>query len=148
MSENIIEIRNLNFSYNGQKALANVDLDVKAGDFMAMIGPNGGGKTTLIKLMLGLYTANSGTIRVLGKSPREVSHRIGYVPQDVHINKEFPISVLHVVLMGTLNPGRRWTRHSRADHEAPEMPWIRWIWQDFKTGESVSFPAGRNSGFL
>ena len=118
MSENIIEIRNLSFSYNSQKVLANVDLDVKTGDFMAMIGPNGGGKTTLIKLMLGLYTADSGTIRVFDKTPREVSHRIGYVPQDVHINKEFPISVLHVVLMGTLNPGRRWTRHSRADHVA------------------------------
>ncbi len=118
MSENIIEIRNLSFAYNSQKVLANVDLNVKAGDFMAMIGPNGGGKTTLIKLMLGLYAADSGSIRVFGKSPREVSHRIGYVPQDVHINKEFPISVLDVVLMGTLNPGRRWSRHFRSDSEA------------------------------
>lgn len=118
MSENIIEIRNLSFSYNRQKVLTNIDLDVTAGDFMAMIGPNGGGKTTLIKLMLGLHSADSGTIRVFGKSPREVSHRIGYVPQNVHINKEFPISVLDVVLMGTLNPGRRWSRHSRSDREA------------------------------
>jgi zinc transport system ATP-binding protein len=118
MSENIIEIRNLNFSYNGLTVLANVNLDVKAGDFMAMIGPNGGGKTTLIKLMLGLHTADSGTIRVFGKLPRDVSHRIGYVPQDVHINKEFPISAADVVLMGTLNPGRRWSRHSRADRVA------------------------------
>ena len=69
MSGNIIEIRNLNFSYNGQKALANVDLDVKAGDFMAMIGPNGGGKTTLIKLMLGLYAADSGTSVYLASHP-------------------------------------------------------------------------------
>ncbi len=118
MSENIIEIRNLSFSYNSQKVLSNVDIDVRAGDFMAMIGPNGGGKTTLIKLMLGLHSADSGTIRVFGKSPREVSYCIGYVPQDVHINNEFPISVLDVVLMGTLNPGRRWSRHSRSDREA------------------------------
>ena len=120
MSENIIEIRNLNFSYNGPTVLTHVDLDVKTGDFMAMIGPNGGGKTTLIKLMLGLQTADSGTIRVFGKSPRDVSHRIGYVPQDVHINKEFPISVLDVVFMGTLNPGRRWSRHSRIDRVAAQ----------------------------
>ena len=120
MSENIIEIRNLSFSFNGLPVLANVDLDVKAGDFMAMIGPNGGGKTTLIKLMLGLHSVDSGTIRVFGKSPRDVSHRIGYVPQDVHINKDFPISVFDVVLMGTLNPGRRWTRHSRADRTAAQ----------------------------
>ena len=118
MSEHIIEIRNLSFSYNGLPVLTNVDLDVKAGDFMAMIGPNGGGKTTLIKLMLGLHSADSGTIRVFGRRPRNVSHRIGYVPQDVHINKEFPISVLDVVLMGALNPGRRWSRHSRADRIA------------------------------
>ena len=120
MSEHIIEIRNLSFSYNGVPVLANVSLDVKAGDFMAMIGPNGGGKTTLIKLMLGLQSADSGTIHVFGKLPRNVSHRIGYVPQDVHINKEFPISVSDVVLMGTLNPGRRWSRHSRADRIAAQ----------------------------
>ena len=120
MGENIVEIRNLSFSYNGLPVLANVNLDVKAGDFMAMIGPNGGGKTTLIKLMLGLHPADAGTIRVFGHSPRNVSHRIGYVPQDVHINKEFPISVLDVVLMGTLNPGRRWPRNTRADRIAAQ----------------------------
>jgi zinc transport system ATP-binding protein len=90
------------------------------GEFMAMIGPNGGGKTTLIKLMLGLLSADSGTIRVFGDLPRNVSHRIGYVPQDVHVNKEFPISVLDVVLMGTLLPGRRWTRYTRADRIAAQ----------------------------
>jgi zinc transport system ATP-binding protein len=120
MNENVIEIRNLSFSYNGLPVLADVDLDVRAGDFMAMIGPNGGGKTTLIKLMLGLHSADSGTILVFGRLPRDVSHRIGYVPQDVHINKEFPISVLDVVLMGALNPGRWRSRPSRADRIAAQ----------------------------
>jgi zinc transport system ATP-binding protein len=118
MNQNVIEIRNLSFSFNGLPVLRNVDLDVKDGDFMAMIGPNGGGKTTLIKLMLGLHSADSGTILVFGKLPRDVSHRIGYVPQDVHINKEFPISVLDVVLMGKLKPGRGWSRRSRDDRIA------------------------------
>jgi zinc transport system ATP-binding protein len=84
MNRQVIEIHNLNFSFNGQAVLQDVDLDVKEGDFMAMIGPNGGGKTTLLKLMLGLLAADSGSIRMFGERPPAVSHRIGYVPQDVN----------------------------------------------------------------
>jgi zinc transport system ATP-binding protein len=118
MSENIIKVRDLDFSYNGQPVLRDVDLEVAAGDFMAMIGPNGGGKTTLLKLMLGLLSADRGQILIFGKSPKAVSHRIGYVPQDVHINKDFPVSVLDVVLMGKLKPGRGRTRYSKNDRAA------------------------------
>lgn len=118
MSNAIIEIRNLNFSYNRQPVLRDVNLNIKSGDFMAMIGPNGGGKTTLLKLMLGLLNPASGRIRIFGKPPAEVSHRIGYVPQDVHINKNFPISSSDVVLMGKLKPGRGWSRHSSEDRNA------------------------------
>ena len=120
MSQNIIEIRELHFNYNGQPVLKDVSLDVNEGDFMAMIGPNGGGKTTLLKLMLGLLLPDGGRIRVFGKVPREVSHRIGYVPQDVHLNKHFPVSVLDVVLMGKLKPGKKRLRHSRKDHMAAQ----------------------------
>ena len=118
MSDNIIEIHDLNFSYNSQFALRDVNLSVNHGDFVAMIGPNGGGKTTLLKLMLGLLKANSGDVRIFNKPPQDVSHRIGYVPQDVHINKNFPISALDVVLMGTLRPGKGWSRHSHQDRQA------------------------------
>jgi zinc transport system ATP-binding protein len=83
-----------------------------------MIGPNGGGKTTLLKLMLGLLKADSGHIRIFGRSPQEVAYRIGYVPQDVHINKDFPVSALDVVLMGKLKPGRGRSRHSETDRRA------------------------------
>jgi zinc transport system ATP-binding protein len=118
MSATIIDIQNLNFSYNGQSVLANVNFSLRAGDFMVMIGPNGGGKTTLIKLMLGLLKADTGTVRIFGQSPQSVSHRIGYVPQDVHINKNFPVSALDVVLMGNIRPGRGWSRPSRQDRAA------------------------------
>jgi zinc transport system ATP-binding protein len=100
--------------------LTDVNLRVEKGAFLAMIGPNGGGKTTLLKLMLGLLSPDTGSVRVFGKPPREVSHRIGYVPQDVHINQRFPISALDVVLMGKLRPGRGWTRHSRRDRIAAQ----------------------------
>ncbi|CAB1085362.1 Zinc ABC transporter, ATP-binding protein ZnuC [Olavius algarvensis Delta 1 endosymbiont] len=118
MGDSIIEIQNLNFSYHSQPVLRDVDLTVQRGDFIAMIGPNGGGKTTLLKLMLGLLNADSGDLRIFNKPPQYVSHRIGYVPQDVHINKNFPISALDVVLMGKLKPGRGWARHSKPDRLA------------------------------
>ena len=115
MTQTIIETQNLNFSYNRQLVLRGVNLSIHSGDFTAMIGPNGGGKTTLLKLMLGLLNADSGSIRIFGNPPKNVSHRIGYVPQDTHINQNFPISSSDVVLMGKIKPGRGWSRHSKED---------------------------------
>jgi zinc transport system ATP-binding protein len=115
MSESVIEIHDVSFSLLGHKILDDVCLSVRKGNFLALIGPNGGGKTTLLRLMLGLIAPDTGVIRVFDKPPREVSYRIGYVPQDVHINKSFPVSSLDVVLMGKLKPGLGRTRHTRAD---------------------------------
>ena len=115
MSSPVIEIQNLSFTYNGHLVLKDVNLEVDEGNFLALIGPNGGGKTTLLKLMLGLLTADRGIVRVFGRPPKRVCHRIGYVPQDVHVNKSFPVSALDVVLMGRRKAGRGWSRHSRGD---------------------------------
>lgn len=71
-----------------------------------------------MKLILGLLRPDRGTIRVFGLPPGKAAHRIGYVPQNVHINREFPISVLDVVLMGRLRRGRGWSRYSREDRQA------------------------------
>jgi zinc transport system ATP-binding protein len=95
--------------------LEEINLEVWEGDFIAMIGPNGGGKTTLLKLMLGLLKPERGRIRVMGKPATRVSHHIGYVPQDVHINRSFPITALDVVLMGKLAPGKRWSKNNEQD---------------------------------
>jgi zinc transport system ATP-binding protein len=111
----IVQITDLDFAYNGQRVLENVNLTVRESDFIAMIGPNGGGKTTLLKLMLGLLDPDQGEIRVLGRRPSRVSHQIGYVPQDVNINRRFPITALDVVLMGKLAPGRRWSKNNAQD---------------------------------
>ena len=122
MAETVVELEGVWFSFNGRTILRDVDLTVKRGDFMGMIGPNGGGKTTLIKLMLGLLRPLKGRIRILGRPPKKASHRVGYVPQNTNINPDFPISTLDVVLMGQLQPGNRRIRHSRQDrvvaHEA------------------------------
>jgi len=118
MSQPIIEIQNLSFAYNSQEVLKDVSLTVKQGEFLALIGPNGGGKTTLLKLILGLLDADKGTIRVFGHPPRKASHRIGYVPQDVHINKSFPVTAMDVVLMGRRTSGKRRAHHSKEDRGA------------------------------
>ncbi len=115
MEDSIVEIKDLWFAYNGQTVLEDVSLNIQPGDFIAMIGPNGGGKTTLLKLMLGLLKPSKGSIRVLGDTTEKASHHIGYVSQDVNINRNFPITSIDAVLMGNLKPNRRWGRISAQD---------------------------------
>jgi zinc transport system ATP-binding protein len=113
----IVEMNNVSFAYNGETVLEDVNLQIRQGNFMAMIGPNGGGKTTLLKLMLGLLKPDTGVIRVIGQSTQKGSAYIGYVPQDVHINRNFPITALDVVLMGKLEPKKRWARKTDANRQ-------------------------------
>lgn len=111
----IIEIKDLNFAYGGETVLEDVNLTVRQKDFIAIIGPNGGGKTTLLRLILGLLAPVKGTVCVDGKPPQKASRCIGYVPQDVHTNSSFPITALDVVLMGKLDPKKRLSRRSAAN---------------------------------
>ena len=111
----IVEIKNVSFAYNGEAVLEDVNLKVRRRDFIAMIGPNGGGKTTLLRLILGLIHPDKGRIRVNGEAVSRASVDIGYVPQDVHINRNFPITAMDVVLMGKLDPRKRWARKSAAN---------------------------------
>jgi zinc transport system ATP-binding protein len=116
-SNPIIELAHVAFAYNAEAVLEDVSMVVRQGDFIAMIGPNGGGKTTLLKLILGLVKPLAGEIRVLGQTPLQASPKIGYVPQDVHINSKFPITAIDVVLMGKLDPKKRWARESAANRQ-------------------------------
>lgn len=120
MAEPLVQLQNVSFAYNGEPVLNDVNLHIEPGDFIAMIGPNGGGKTTLLKLILGLLQPDKGRIRVMGRAPRQASPAIGYVPQDVHINRSFPITAIDVVMMGMLAPGRRLHRRS-AQHRQEAM---------------------------
>lgn len=120
MTEIVIETKDLWFSYNGQQVLRKVNLAVPRGDFLVVIGPNGGGKTTLLKLMLGLLKPDRGTVHVFGRSVKESVHRIGYVPQNLHANRTFPVSVLDVVLMGRRRPAGGWSRYTKKDRLAAE----------------------------
>ena len=99
-SPSVIDIENLSFSYDRDIILDNINLSVHAGDFLAIIGPNGGGKSTLLKLILGLEKTKQGSIKVFGQTPSKNLSLIGYVPQNTNVNTDFPIKVIEVVLMG------------------------------------------------
>ena len=103
MSENsVIKIQDLHFSYGNPVILEDIQLDIKAKEFIGMVGPNGSGKTTLLKIILGLLEPDKGSVEVLGKKPHQVVKEIGYMPQFTPFSRDFPISVEETVLMGRL----------------------------------------------
>ncbi|MFV2073934.1 MAG: metal ABC transporter ATP-binding protein [Thermoanaerobaculales bacterium] len=115
----VIEIEGLDYRFdNGPLVLENVSLQIARGDFASIIGPNGGGKTTLVKLIIGLLKPTAGRVRVLGHSPVKARPHIGYMPQHAMMDPRFPVRVLDVVMMGRLNPRRSFGAYSRADHHA------------------------------
>lgn len=117
MNPPMVEIEQIYFSYASQPILEDINLRVAAGDFLGIIGPNGGGKSTLLKLILGILAPDRGRIKVFGEPPGKVRTRMGYVPQNVHQNLHFPIVALDVVLMGRLKPGRFGRSFSSQDRD-------------------------------
>ena len=109
-----IKIDGLSFRYDERQILSDVNLTIWANDSICIVGPNGGGKTTLIKLIIGLLRPATGTISIFGRPPEDAHQLIGYVPQYVQYDRQFPISVREVVCMGRL--GNSWTgRYSKED---------------------------------
>lgn len=103
--EPVITIEHMWASYEADSVLEDVNFTLYRGDFVGLIGPNGGGKTTLIKVMLGLVKPRQGKVTVLGEPPEVGRQVIGYVPQQEIYDKDFPIRVWDVVSMGRLKPG-------------------------------------------
>lgn len=101
-----ITIEGLSFSYGRTPVLEEVSLSVAEGDFVSVVGPNGGGKTTLLRLLLGLLEPSRGTVRIFGHRPAESRPRLGYMPQAARFDPLFPVSVMDLVLMGRLRQGR------------------------------------------
>lgn len=98
--EPVIQLRDVGFDYDHTRALSDINIDIAPGEFIAVIGPNGGGKTTLMRLILGLLTPTQGEVRIFGEQPGTYPNRIGYVPQHSNTSPGFPASVEQVVLMG------------------------------------------------
>lgn len=101
----VVQLRNVDFAYDDLQILRNIDLEIREGEFLGIVGPNAGGKSTLLKLILGLLEPQRGEIRVLGKRPGRISPAVGYVPQHPSFSRDFPISVEQVVELGLLGSG-------------------------------------------
>lgn len=113
----VIEVKDVSFSYGGPAVLEDVNLCIHRGDFASLIGPNGGGKTTLLKIILGLLKPARGNVFILGGSAEEFRRHLGYIPQKAQFDPQFPASVLEVVLMGRLGWGQPYGFYSKADRE-------------------------------
>lgn len=102
----VIDVQDVSFRYDNSPGdsptLDHVTMQVVRGDFVGLIGPNGGGKTTLLRILLGQLSPQSGSVSVLGKSPVAARRQIGYVPQHARIDTSVPATVLDVALMGRL----------------------------------------------
>ena len=102
MHSNAVSLKEVDFAYKSEKILDAVSFTIPVGDFTCLIGPNGGGKTTLVKILLGLLTPIRGHVQVLGEKPITARKRIGYLPQHARLEMDFPVTALDVVLMGQL----------------------------------------------
>jgi len=136
-----ISIKHIYVKYDNDIALEDINLEIIANDFLGIIGPNGGGKTTLLKTLLGLIKPDKGEIRIFGKSPSRAKSLIGYVTQVSTFDNQYPINVRDVVLMGRLNKTRLLTGYNTRDREMTDQA-IRQVGMDKYTDRQI----GRLSG--
>jgi zinc transport system ATP-binding protein len=111
----VISLKDVNFSYTGPPVLTHINLEVARGEFLGLVGPNGGGKSTLLKIILGLVEPISGEVLVFGLPPARGRAAIGYVSQHTVFAMDFPISVEEAVLQGRLGKTRRFGGYTHAD---------------------------------
>jgi zinc transport system ATP-binding protein len=113
----VIEASGINVTFSGKPVLQDVSLNVKKGDFIGMIGPNGGGKTTLLKVILGLIKPDSGTVTIHAHSHGHGRCCLGYVPQYAKFDRSFPMTAYDMVLTGRLSHRKIIGRYSEKDHD-------------------------------
>lgn len=117
----IFDVKNLSFGVRTQNILSNISFEIFSAEYIAIIGPNGGGKTTLIRLLLGLEKPTNGEIRIFGKRVQDFKdwYKIGYVPQRAtHVDANFPGSVEDVVNMGRTSQRKLFSKMSEEDKES------------------------------
>ncbi len=117
MKSVLVQCEQLSVTLGGMKVLEGVTLQVLEGDFLGIIGPNGGGKTTFLRTILGLQSPSSGSVRVFGLPPGRSPGRIGYVPQRLFFDREFPISVRDLVMMGRLSKKKLFQHYNPLDRQ-------------------------------
>jgi zinc transport system ATP-binding protein len=141
MAAPAVELKDVTVTLGRQTVLEGVRLAVPRGEYVALIGPNGGGKTTLLRLLLGLVRPQSGTVRVFGSGPEEAHGHVGYVPQHARFDFGFPIRVADVVHMGRLRSGLRPSWMDR-----PARRRVGEILEQLEIGDLAERPVGKLSG--
>lgn len=117
----IFDVKNLSFSARGQKILSQISLEIFHSEYIAIIGPNGGGKTTLIRMLLGLEIPSDGTIKIFGKNIQNFKEwsKIGFVPQRAsQVDQNFPATALDIVKMGRVAKRKLFSQESKEDEKA------------------------------
>ncbi len=108
-----IEVRDLYFAYDKEYVLENININIADREFIAIIGPNGGSKSTFLKLLLGLLEPTRGEVRIYGQPASKMRHLFGYLPQNINFNLDIPLLVREVILQGRLKSGK--FRYSQED---------------------------------
>lgn len=116
MNSKAIELNNVNIKYNENPVLKDINLTIEENDFMAIIGPNGGGKSTLAKIILGILRPDSGKVLIFGRKPEDTRQLMGYLPQKVSFDHDFPINIFQTVLSGRYHG--LFKKHNKDDHIA------------------------------
>lgn len=116
-NKNAVLFKKVSFAYQEALVLKEVSFQVEVGDFVGIIGPNGGGKTTLLKLLMGFLKPLSGEIQIFGKSPQSALKCLAYVPQTARFDRQFPISVMELVLSGRLSRLPWYGKYHKQDKE-------------------------------
>lgn len=112
-----VTFENVSFAYQDTLIIENASFVIAPGEFIGIIGPNGGGKTTLLRLAMGFLTPDSGKITIYGSTTSHAQRHLGYVPQSMRFDKQFPISVLELVLQGRLSKLPWYGHFSKRDIE-------------------------------
>jgi zinc transport system ATP-binding protein len=147
-SEAVIEFDHVSFSYDRTDALTNVNLQIPCCGYVSIVGPNGGGKTTLLKLMLGLLKPRKGSVRVFGRTPEDSRSRMGYMPQEVKLDPMFPITVGDVVSMGCLGSSSWLGLLSQSEKSAVEQALVDVGLQDVRKKPLSSLSGGQRRRVL
>jgi len=143
-----IELSDVWFSYDAGPVLRRVNVRVAEGEHVCMVGPNGGGKTTLLKLILGLLRPDRGQVRVFGGPPGEKRGHVGYTPQHAAFDPQFPVSAADVVLMGRLGRAGRWGPYRRDDRRAADRALAEVGLADLRNGPFAALSGGQRQRVL
>jgi len=141
-----ISIRNLYYKYYKKYVLENISLDIKKNEYVALIGPNGGGKTTLAKIILGFLKPTKGEVLILGKKPQLNRQIISYIPQNINFNIDIPLTAMDVVLQGRLSKNKLF--YSKDDKKRALLNLTKVKMEEFKDKKIGELSGGQRQRVL